>query len=64
MGAPVFTEAELERAWRVAERVGAMVEVCPRKGTIRLLAKGDTAPVASPENGEDAWDAKFGGASD
>lgn len=54
-----FTQAELERAWKVAQKVGAVVEV--RRGSILLLPEGSTAaqPVADDE--VSACDKMFGG---
>lgn len=62
MGAPVFTEAELRRAMKVANEFGVSVEICPRQGVIRLVS-GDRAPVASPETGGESCDDIFGAQS-
>ena len=40
MGAPTFTEAELRRTMKV--------EICPRRGTLRILGMGETLPIPSP----------------
>lgn len=48
MGAPTFTEAELRRTMKVAQEFGASVEICPRRGTLRILGIGETLPIPSP----------------
>ncbi|MDF0603367.1 hypothetical protein P1J78_21780 [Psychromarinibacter sp. C21-152] len=49
MGAPVFTEAELRRALKVALEFGAAVEVCPRRGVIKLTVdRAKDAAQAGP----------------
>lgn len=57
MGAPVFTAAELRRAAAVASELGWIVEVCPRRGTIRLVPQ-EPGTVASPgsDSGENTCD--------
>ncbi len=57
MGAPVFTAAELRRAAEVASEFGWIVEVCPRRGTIRLVPQ-EPGAVASQnsEIGENTCD--------
>lgn len=62
MGAPVFTEAELRRTLKVASEFGATVEVCPRRGVIRILA-GDgepREPMPIPQEDEGRCDEAFG----
>jgi hypothetical protein len=46
-----FTEAELMRAWKVARRVGAVVEVS--RGAIRLLPEGAAPVHASPSEDDE-----------
>lgn len=61
MGAPIFTEAELRRAMKVATEFGASIEICPRRGTIRILAGQDSDPLPSRDGEEvDAWDKATG----
>jgi hypothetical protein len=62
MGAPAFTEPELRRVLTVAREFGASVEICPRKGTIRILASDPPEPVdpARGDTDEDQCDAAFG----
>lgn len=61
MGAPVFTEAELRRAMKVAAEFGASVEISPRRGTIRILVGETPEPLPSPDGEEvDAWNKATG----
>ena len=62
MAAPVFTEAELRRAMKVAAEFGASVEVVPRKGMIRIIAQSGFVAVPSPDTtgDEEQCDAAFG----
>jgi hypothetical protein len=53
-----FTEAELLRAWKVARRVGAVVEVS--RGTIKLLPEGAAPVHADPDDEVAACDRLFG----
>jgi hypothetical protein len=46
-----FTEAELMRAWNVARRVGAVVEVS--RGAIRLLPEGADSGHADPSEDDE-----------
>ena len=58
-----FTEAELLRAWKVARRVGAVVEVS--RGAIRLLPEGAAPVHADPSEDDEVaqCDRLFGVAS-
>ena len=62
MGAPVFTEAELRRALKVAAEFSAAVEVHPRQGVIRILAPGTALepPRRDKDADENPCDAAFG----
>ncbi len=62
MGAPIFTEAELRRAMKVAGEFGAIVEICPRKGTMRLVPAA-SEPLPSRGSGGVTCDEIFGGTS-
>jgi len=53
-----FTEAELLRAWKVARRVGAGVEVVG--GKIRLLPEGADTAHADPDDEVAVCDKLFG----
>lgn len=55
-----FTQAELERAWRVARKVGATVEVTG--GAIRLLPEAPGPVHADPSDDDEvaACDRAFG----
>lgn len=54
-----FTQAELERAWKVARKVGAVVEVS--QGAIRLLPdEGRPVHAAPSEDEVAACDRAFG----
>ncbi len=56
MGTPAFTEAELRRAMKVAGEFGATVEVCPRKGTIRIVRdSGVTVPEREGKSCDDIF---------
>lgn len=63
MGAPIFTEAELRRAMKVAGEFGAIVEICPRRGTLRLVP-ADSEPLPSLDvEGQNQCDELFGAGS-
>lgn len=60
MGRPRFTPSELERAVRVADKLGRWVEI--DRGVIRIVAAQPVAALPSddrPED-EDQCDAAFG----
>jgi hypothetical protein len=61
MGRPTFTEAELKRAWKVAQAHEGIVEVCPRQGVIRILPNdGLRAVTSASEREEQACDEALG----
>lgn len=62
MGAPVFTEAELRRAMKVAAEFSATVEVFPRLGFIRIIAFTSDEPdlTATSAEGKNKCDEFFG----
>ncbi len=62
MGAPIFTEAELRRAMRVAGEFGCTVKICPRERSLTLVPLEDE-PITSTETGGKSCDDIFGGAS-
>ena len=62
MGAPVFTEAELRRALKVAAEFSATVEINPRHGVIRIImpdAQAGLSEINSFE-GKNQCDEAFG----
>lgn len=45
MGAPIFTEAELRRAMKVAGEFGCTVKICPRDRSMMLVPlEAETLP--------------------
>lgn len=54
-----FTQAELERAWKVAQKVGATVEVT--RGAIRLLPERATTAQPASDDEVSECDKFFGG---
>jgi len=54
-----FTQAELERAWKVAQKVGATVKV--ERGAIHLLREGKPVAHHAASDEVEECDRIFGG---